>query len=108
MATLFMTNAAADRINILAKTEANPVMLRISVQGGGCHGFQYSFDFDTKQAQDDVIFEKNGAQIVIDETSLNILDGSELDYKQELIGSSFVLINPNATSSCGCGSSFSL
>ena len=108
MATLTLTQSAADRITELAKDEPTPVMLRILLQGGGCHGFQYSFNFDTQQNDDDHMFERDGAKIIIDEASLDVLDGSELDYKQDLIGSAFVLNNPNATSSCGCGSSFSV
>lgn len=82
--------------------------LRISVSGGGCAGFQYVFTFDDIQNKEDLIFEKNGASVIIDEISLGLLNGAELDFIDELIGSSFIIKkNPNASSACGCGSSFS-
>lgn len=82
--------------------------LRISVEGGGCAGFQYIFTFDDTENEEDFIFEKNGASVVIDDMSLNLLNGAELDFVEELIGSTFIIKkNPNASSGCGCGSSFS-
>jgi iron-sulfur cluster insertion protein len=87
--------------------DANQVF-RVSVQGGGCSGFQYSFSFDDKVKADDRVFERDGIKVVVDEMSLEFLDGSQVQYREELVGSYFALDNPNATSSCGCGSSFSI
>ena len=84
------------------------LMLRLSVQGGGCSGFSYKFDFEDKLADDDKIFETDGVKLVVDDMSLEFLDGAEVDYVEELIGSSFKVKNPNATASCGCGTSFSV
>lgn len=104
-----ITPAAAFRIlDLLRQEEDLNQRLRISVSGGGCSGFQYHFLFDDAQLPDDHIFELNGAFVVIDLISLGLLKGSELDYVEDLSGSSFVLKNPNAASSCGCGNSFSL
>lgn len=86
---------------------ANQVF-RVSVQGGGCSGFQYSFSFDDKVNADDRVFERGGVKVVVDEMSLEFLDGAQVQYREELVGSYFALDNPNATSSCGCGSSFSI
>jgi iron-sulfur cluster insertion protein len=80
-------------------------MLRVAVLGGGCSGFQYNFDFDTKRNDDDLVIEKNGATVLIDSTSLEFIKGSEIDYVDEMVGASFQVRNPNATSSCGCGTS---
>ena len=103
-----ITDAAAKQIAELAKDETEGTFLRISVTAGGCAGFEYHFKFDTQKADDDINFSHNGADVVVDETALEILDGSELDYVSEMIGASFVMRNPNASSSCGCGSSFSV
>ena len=81
--------------------------LRVAVKGGGCSGFQYVFDIVAKVNEDDQVFEKEDCRVVIDNTSLKFLEGAEIDYSEELIGSSFKINNPNATSSCGCGTSFS-
>ena len=81
--------------------------LRVAVKGGGCSGFQYVFDIVAKVNKDDQVFEKGDCRVVIDKTSLQFLEGAEIDYSAELIGSSFKISNPNATSSCGCGTSFS-
>ena len=81
--------------------------LRVAVKGGGCSGFQYIFNIVDKVAEDDQIFEKEDCRVIIDNTSLQFLEGAEIDYSEELIGSSFKINNPNATSSCGCGTSFS-
>lgn len=108
MSQLTITDAAVQRINQLAKEEPHPVMLRIVVNAGGCHGMQYTFDFDTQQNEDDTIFQNQGAKVIIDQASLSIISGSEIDYKEDLIGAAFVLNNPQAASSCGCGNSFSL
>ena len=81
--------------------------LRVAVKGGGCSGFQYVFNIVAKVNKDDQVFEKGDCRVVIDKTSLQFLEGAEIDYSEELIGSSFKISNPNATSSCGCGTSFS-
>jgi iron-sulfur cluster insertion protein len=83
-------------------------MLRISVSGGGCSGFQYGFDFDEAVNEDDRLFERDGARVVIDEVSLELLKGSRIDFVEDLMGAYFKVENPNATSSCGCGSSFAM
>ena len=81
--------------------------LRVAVKGGGCSGFQYVFSVVDQVNEDDKVFEKEDCRVIIDKTSLNFLEGAEIDYTEELIGSSFKINNPNATSSCGCGTSFS-
>ena len=81
---------------------------RITVLGGGCAGFQYKFDFDNKKNNDDIIIKTNKISVLIDKTSLELINGSKIDYVDELIGSSFKVTNPKASSSCGCGTSFSL
>ena len=83
-------------------------MLRVAVNGGGCQGFEYSFDFDTLRADDDVLVERGGAQVLIDAMSMDFLKGAEIDFVDEMIGASFKVKNPNAKSSCGCGTSFSI
>lgn len=83
-------------------------MLRIGVLGGGCSGFSYTFDFANEVNDDDIVFERDNAKVVIDETSIPFLEGCEIDYVNEIIGSSFKINNPNATASCGCGTSFSV
>ncbi len=104
-----MSAAAAARVaHLLTQDEQAGKRLRVSVSGGGCAGFQYGFDFDDALNDDDRLFERDGAEVVVDETSLELLKGSELDYVQNLVGSFFAVNNPNATSSCGCGTSFSL
>ncbi len=104
-----ITEAAAKRIAYLIEQEGDPqLMLRVSVSGGGCSGFRYGFDFDKQIKDDDHTFERDGVKIVIDEVSLELLGGSELHYVDDLIGSYFEVRNPNASSSCGCGASFSI
>jgi len=104
-----ITEKAARRIAALMAEEANPgLMLRIAVSGGGCSGFQYGFSLDNARLEDDLLFERAGIKVVIDPTSLELIQGAELDFVEELVGSSFQVRNPNATSSCGCGNSFSL
>ena len=103
-----LTAAAARRIGALIAAEGNPgLMLRLAVSGGGCSGFQYGFSFDDARNEDDRIFERDGVKLVVDETSLDLLVGAEVDFVEDLVGSSFQVRNPNASSSCGCGSSFS-
>jgi iron-sulfur cluster insertion protein len=100
---------AAKRIATLIQMEGDAdLMLRLSVSGGGCSGFQYGFSFDKSQQQDDRIFERNGVKVVIDDTSLELLSGAEIDFVEDLVGASFQIKNPNASSSCGCGNSFSV
>ena len=99
---------AAKRIAFLASKEAKPVMMRVAVLGGGCSGFQYNFSFEEEKNEDDLVIERDGAAVLVDLTSLELLKGSQLDYVEEMVGSSFQVKNPNATSSCGCGNSFSV
>src|SRR6185369_15325459 len=106
--TFSVTESAAKRIAFLASEEAKPVMMRVAVLGGGCSGFQYNFSFEDQRTDDDLVIERNGAAVLVDSTSLELLKGSELDYVEEMVGSSFQVKNPNATSSCGCGNSFSV
>jgi iron-sulfur cluster insertion protein len=104
-----ITESAARRIAALKAAEGNErLKLRIAVSGGGCSGFQYGFSLDESRQDDDVLFERNGIQVVVDTTSLELLRGAEIDFVEELVGSSFQVRNPNATSSCGCGNSFSI
>jgi len=106
---LTMTDSAARRIVKLATLEGNPAqMLRLSVSGGGCSGFQYGFGFDTAVNDDDLVFSHGDARMVVDEVSMDLLAGAELDYVEDLMGSYFKVNNPNAASSCGCGTSFSV
>ena len=103
-----VSESAARRIAFLAAKEAKPVMMRVAVLGGGCSGFQYNFSFEDQRNDDDLVIERDGAAVLVDATSLELLKGSELDYVEEMVGSSFQVKNPNATSSCGCGNSFSV
>ena len=103
-----VSETAARRIAFLAAKKTKPVMMRVAVLGGGCSGFQYNFSFDEQRNDDDLLIERNGATVVVDATSLELLKGSELDYVEEMVGSAFQVKNPNATSSCGCGNSFSV
>jgi iron-sulfur cluster insertion protein len=103
-----LTERASRRIRDLAGRQQAGSRFRISVSGGGCSGFQYGFGFDDTLTDDDRLFEQNGVTVVVDDMSLDLLDGAELDYVEELIGASFQVRNPNASSSCGCGSSFSV
>jgi iron-sulfur cluster insertion protein len=104
-----LTERAARRIASLQQQEENRGQrLRVAVFGGGCQGFQYSFAFDDALNDDDRIIERDGAVVVVDDISMGLLAGAELDYVEDLVGSYFAVKNPNATSSCGCGSSFSV
>ncbi len=104
-----ISDNAAKRIAALVEMEEKPGMrLRVAVSGGGCSGFQYGFSLDDARNDDDLLYEKNGIEVVIDEVSLDFLKGSELDFKEDLIGSYFAMTNPNATSTCGCGTSFAV
>jgi iron-sulfur cluster insertion protein len=109
MPAVGLSKAAADRVAHLRKMEGDEsLMLRLTVSGGGCSGFQYGFDFSNEVAEDDHVFEYHGVPLVVDEVSLDLLDGSIVDYVEDLAGAAFVVTNPNATSSCGCGSSFAV
>lgn len=103
-----ITARAATQVAHILKGEAKGTFLRVSVQGGGCSGFQYGFTLDTARNDDDLVLERDGATVLIDAVSVDYLAGSEIDYVDDLIGSSFKIANPNATSSCGCGTSFSM
>jgi iron-sulfur cluster assembly accessory protein len=103
-----VTERAARRIGEILRREPAGTMLRVSVEGGGCSGFQYKFDMDRAQAADDVVIQRDGATVLIDQISLGYLAGSEIDFVDDLIGASFRINNPKATASCGCGTSFSL
>ena len=106
--TVRVSTSAAERINAITATEVANKLLRISVEGGGCSGFQYKFDLVAESDADDLIIEKEGATVLVDPMSLPFLEGAELDYVQELIGASFKVNNPNAQASCGCGTSFTI
>ena len=108
MTPISVTERAARRIHQVLKNEPPGSMLRISVQGGGCSGFQYAFDVDRNREPDDALIERDGAAVLVDSTSAEFLKGSTLDFVDDLIGQSFKIENPNATASCGCGTSFSV
>lgn len=102
-------DGAAERIKQLIDMEGKPALkLRIGISGGGCSGFQYKFSLDEQVNPDDRIFSKNGVDVVVDETSVPFVTGATLDFKKDLMGAYFTMDNPNATSTCGCGSSFSV
>jgi iron-sulfur cluster assembly accessory protein len=103
-----VSERAARRIGEILKGEPQGTMLRVSVEGGGCSGFQYKFDMERTQAEDDTLIRRDGAAVLIDAVSLNYLAGSEIDFVDDLIGASFRINNPQAKASCGCGTSFSL
>lgn len=103
-----MTKAAAERVQTLVRAENNDaLMLRLAVSGGGCSGFSYGFSLDADVTGDDHVYQFHGAKLVIDEASLDLLKGAEIDYVNDLMAASFRINNPNATSTCGCGTSFS-
>lgn len=99
---------AAARVAKILAGEPSGTMLRVAVNGGGCQGFSYEFAFDRAQAADDLVIARDGATVLIDPMSVEYLQGSEIDWVDDLIGASFQIKNPNAKSSCGCGTSFSL
>ena len=104
-----LTENAAKRIaHLLAQEDDKDVMFRIAVSGGGCSGFQYGFSFDDTRNEDDQLFEQNGVKVVIDTTSLAYLAGAQVDFVEDMVGSSFAIKNPNASSSCSCGNSFAV
>ena len=102
-----ITKSAAERIALLQESE-KASFFRVRVDGGGCSGFQYKFDFDNNAADDDLKIDAFGITVLVDDMSLGFLEGAQLDYVEELIGSYFKVENPNATASCGCGTSFSV
>ena len=104
---LFTDSAAAKVADLIAEEGNNDLKLRVFVQGGGCSGFQYGFTFDEDVNEDDTTLDKGGVKLLIDSMSLQYLMGAEIDYKDDLEGAQFVIKNPNATTTCGCGSSFS-
>jgi iron-sulfur cluster assembly accessory protein len=108
IAEIKVTERAAHRIGAILRREPPGTMLRVSVEGGGCSGFQYKFDMDRTQTADDVVITRDDATVLIDQISRGYLAGSEIDFVDDLIGASFRINNPQATASCGCGTSFSL
>jgi len=106
---IVVTENAARRIAALrVREQAENAFLRIAVSGGGCSGFQYGFSFDDRKNDDDSVFERDGVAVVVDEVSLGLLSGAEIDFVEDLMGAAFQVRNPNAASSCGCGNSFSI
>lgn len=104
-----LSASAARRIAVLRDKEGDPaLMLRLTVSGGGCSGFQYQFPFDATRNPDDRVFARDGVALVVDEVSLDLLVGAEIDFVEDLMGAAFQIRNPNATSSCGCGASFAV
>ena len=107
--SIVLTENAARRIAVLRTQEqAESAFLRIAVSGGGCSGFQYGLSFDEQRNDDDFVFERDGVAVVVDDVSLGLLNGAEVDFVEDLMGASFQVRNPNAASSCGCGNSFSI
>ncbi len=108
MPSLVFTDAAAAKVSELIREESNPnLKLRVFVQGGGCSGFQYGFTFDENTEEGDTRVENGGVTLLIDPMSIQYLAGAEIDYREDIEGAQFVIRNPNATTTCGCGSSFS-
>ena len=107
-ADITVSERAARRIGQILKGEPSGTMLRVSVEGGGCSGFQYKFDMERAKADDDLVISRDGAVVLIDPVSVNYMAGSEIDFIDDLIGASFKVKNPQAKASCGCGTSFSL
>ena len=103
-----LSDSAARRISEIVAGEADKKMLRVTVSGGGCSGFQYGFDLEDVRNDDDIVVEKSGATVLIDSVSLMYMQGSEIDFVDDLIGAAFQIRNPNATAACGCGTSFSI
>lgn len=107
-ATVGVTASAARRIAEIAAAEPVNKLLRVSVEGGGCSGFQYKFDLVASREPDDIVLQRDGATVLIDPVSIEYMAGSEIDFVDDLIGAAFKIKNPNATASCGCGTSFSI
>jgi iron-sulfur cluster assembly accessory protein len=106
--SITLSDRAARRIAEILEAEPAPALFRVSVEGGGCSGFQYRFDLVTETTQDDLLVERDGARVVVDPISLGFMRGAELDFVDDLIGAQFKLNNPNVTAACGCGTSFSV
>jgi len=106
--SITVSERAAQRIGEILKGEPTGTMLRVSVEGGGCSGFQYKFGIDREKAADDLVISRDGAIVLIDPVSVNYMVGSEIDFVDDLIGASFKVKNPQAKASCGCGTSFTL
>ena len=106
--TVTLTERAAERIAEIVSGEPAQAMLRVSVEGGGCSGFQYKFDVEHSRTEDDLVIARESAVVLVDPASVPFLAGSEVDFVDDLIGASFRVVNPNATASCGCGTSFSI
>lgn len=107
-AAFIITENAAMKIKKILETEPKGSRFRVSVQGGGCSGFQYNFLIDAQLTQDDQVFTREGIEVVIDSMSLGLLNSAQLDYEEDLNGAKFLIKNPNAASACGCGNSFSI
>ncbi len=108
-ASLQFTQAAARKVRELMLEEGNPALkLRVYIQGGGCSGFQYGFSFDEESQEDDLAVQTDGVTLIVDPVSLQYLTGAEVDYSESLQGAQFVIRNPNAKTTCGCGSSFAV
>jgi iron-sulfur cluster insertion protein len=106
---IVLTESAARRIaELRIRERVDDAFLRIAVSGGGCSGFQYGFSFDDRKNEDDFVFERDGIAVVVDDVSLGLLSGAEVDFVEDLMGAAFQIRNPNAASSCGCGNSFSI
>jgi iron-sulfur cluster assembly accessory protein len=108
MSDIQVSERAAKRIGEILSGEPDGTMLRVSVEGGGCSGFQYKFDMERERAEDDVVIERGGATVLVDSVSAPYLAGAEIDFVDDLLGAAFKVNNPNATASCGCGTSFSI
>jgi iron-sulfur cluster assembly accessory protein len=108
MTNINVSERAAQRIGEILRTEPSGTMLRVSVEGGGCSGFQYKFDMERERANDDIVIERGNAVVLVDPVSSEYLAGAEIDFVDDLMGAAFKVNNPNATASCGCGTSFSI
>ena len=109
MSTLSLTDSAEQKVrNLLEEEGDDSLSLRVFVTGGGCSGFQYGFTFDTEIAEDDAVFEQSGVRVLVDPLSYPYIDGAQVDYQENLEGSRFVVENPQAAATCGCGSSFTI
>ncbi len=106
--SLTLTEAAASRVGLIAQKQGKPAVLRLSVEGGGCSGFQYKFDLDDAPEADDAVSETDGVKLVVDPVSLDLVAGCTVDYVESLGGAAFRVENPNAAAGCGCGSSFGI
>ena len=106
--TLTLTAAAAKRVGWIAQRQGKPAILRLTVEGGGCSGFQYKFDLTDAAENDDMVSETDGVRLVVDPVSLDLVSGSTVDFVESLGGAAFKVENPNATAGCGCGSSFGI